>query len=69
MPSDTAKRIVKLAKSYGFKLIRQKRHLIFQDDSGTMLVTSMSCSDKRALKNVEQTIKRLLANNDSNHSG
>jgi predicted RNA binding protein YcfA (HicA-like mRNA interferase family) len=69
MPSDTSRRIVKLAESYGFKLIRQKRHLIFKHSSGKVLTTSLTCSDRRALKNVEATIKNLLANHDSNHSG
>lgn len=69
MRSDVSRRIVQLAESYGFKLIRQKRHFIFKNPCGKILVTSASCSDKRALKNVEHTIKRILASNDSTHSG
>ena len=68
MTSDTAKRIIKLAKSYGFTLVRQKRHLIFKHPSGKIITTSKSSSDKRALKNIESTIKNLILNHDSNHS-
>ena len=67
MPSDTTKRIVELAKSYGFTLLRQKRHLIFKHSSGKIIATSRTSSDNRALKNIESTIKKLILNNDSNH--
>lgn len=67
MPSDTTKRIVELAKFYGFTLLRQKRHLIFKHSSGKIIATSRTASDKRALKNIESTIKKLILNNDSNH--
>jgi predicted RNA binding protein YcfA (HicA-like mRNA interferase family) len=67
MPSDTARRIVKLAESYGFKLVRRNKHLVFKHTSGKMLVTSFTCSDGRALRNVESNIKQILSNNDSDH--
>jgi predicted RNA binding protein YcfA (HicA-like mRNA interferase family) len=67
MPSDVSKRIVQLAKSYGFTLVRQKRHLIFKHSSGKILATSFTCSDRRALKNIESTIKQLLLKNDSSY--
>lgn len=67
MSSDTTKRIVELAKSYGFTLLRQKRHFIFKHSSGKIITTSRTASDKRALKNIESTIKKLILTNDSNH--
>jgi predicted RNA binding protein YcfA (HicA-like mRNA interferase family) len=68
MKTDARKKIFNLAKAYGFELVRQKKHYVFVHKSGARLVTSRSCSDFRALKNVETTIKKLLLNNDSNHS-
>lgn len=67
MSSDTTRRIVELAKSYGFTLLRQRRHLIFKHSSGKIITTARSASDKRALKNIESTIKKLILTNDSNH--
>jgi len=65
----TNKKLIALAKKYGFKLIRQKKHYIFRNDKGLQLVTAKSPSDVRALQNIEATIKRLLQNNDnSNHT-
>ena len=65
----TNKKLIALAKKYGFKLIRQKNHYIFRSDTGLQLVTAKSPSDSRALKNIEATIKRLLQNDDnSNHT-
>lgn len=62
---DTTKRIVALAKSYNFKLIRQNKHLIFRHESGAQVVTSASCADWRALKNVEANIKHALRKHES----
>jgi len=67
MASDTTRRIVELAKSYGFTLLRQKRHLIFKHSSGKVITTSRTSGDKRALKNIESTIKKLLSTNDSTY--
>jgi len=67
MSSDTTKRIVELVKSYGFTLLRQKRHLIFKHSSGKVITTSRTSSDKRALKNIESTIKKLILNNGSSY--
>ena len=65
---DATKRIVALAKSYDFKLIRQNKHLIFRHESGAQVVTSASCADWRALKNVETNIKQALLKHNANHT-
>lgn len=65
---DTTKRIVALAKSYNFKLIRQSKHLIFRHECGAQVVTSASCNDHRALKNVETNIKHALLKHNANHT-
>lgn len=59
------KEVMKLASSYGFKLLRSRKHMIFKHESGARLVTGASISDRRALKNIESNIKKLLSNNDS----
>ena len=59
------KEVIKLASSYGFKLLRSRKHMIFKHESGARLVTGASISDRRALKNIESDIKKLLSNNDS----
>lgn len=59
-----AKEVIKLASRYGFKLMRSRKHMIFKHESGVRLVTGASISDKRALKNIESNIKKLLSNND-----
>jgi len=68
MKTDTRNKIFALARSYGFELVRQKKHFVFVHKSGARLVTSQSCSDWRALKNVEANIKKILSKHDSNHS-
>ena len=59
------KEVIKLASSYGFKLLRSRKHMIFKHESGARLVTGASISDWRALKNIESDIKKILSNNDS----
>lgn len=65
---DVTKRIVALAQSYDFKLIRQNKHLVFRHESGAQVVTSSSCTDRRALKNVETNIKHALLKHNANHT-
>lgn len=68
MKNEIKSRVMKLAKSYGFELLRSKKHLIFKHESGIRLVTGKSISDYRALKNIESNIKKLLSNHDQpNH--
>lgn len=45
--------------------MRSRKHMIFKHKSGARLVTGASISDKRALKNIESDIKKILSNNDS----
>ena len=65
---DVTKRIIALAESYNFKLIRQSKHLIFRHECGAQLTTSKSCTDRRALKNVEANIKQILLKHNANHT-
>lgn len=55
-----AKPLVEAAGRYGFTLLRRNKHLVFKHPSGAMLVTSATASDKRAIKNLEQSAKRIL---------
>lgn len=64
MKGEINSRVIKLANSYGFELIRSKKHLVFKHKSGVRLVTGKSISDNRALKNIESSIKKLLSNHD-----
>jgi hypothetical protein len=57
---DNRRAVVELAAKYGFVLHRETKHYIFKHASGKILVTSKSSMDKRLLKNVEGTIKRIL---------
>lgn len=65
---DATKRIIALARSYNFKLIRQKKHMVFRHDCGATLVTSASCGDWRSLKNVEANIKQILLKHGADHT-
>lgn len=58
---DNRRAVVELAAKYGFVLHRETKHYIFKHTSGKILVTSKSSMDKRLLKNVEGTIKRILS--------
>jgi predicted RNA binding protein YcfA (HicA-like mRNA interferase family) len=53
--------IINLAKRYGFVLHREKKHFIFKDAAGRTMVCGKTISDRRALKNIEQEIKRILS--------
>jgi predicted RNA binding protein YcfA (HicA-like mRNA interferase family) len=58
---DNRRDLLKLTKQYGFVLHRKNKHYVFKHSSGKTLVCSTSCTDWRALKNVERDIKRLLS--------
>lgn len=57
---DNRRAVIELAGKYGFVLYRETKHYVFRHASGKTLVTSKSSLDKRLLKNVESTIKRIL---------
>jgi len=64
------KTIVSFVERYGFKLMRQRKHLIFIHHTGARLVTSKSASDFRALNKIKSDIHKLLQINDkSNYTG
>jgi hypothetical protein len=48
----------KLMKEKGFTLIRSGKHNIWRDKTGLQIVTSVSPSDHRTLKNLEASIKK-----------
>ena len=52
------KALVDLAKEYGFHLVRQKKHLVFQNAAGRIVVMSTSSCSSRALKNFRSQLKR-----------
>jgi predicted RNA binding protein YcfA (HicA-like mRNA interferase family) len=56
-----AKALVEAAKKYGFVLHRRNKHLIFKHPSGAILVSSATASDWRAVRNLEQNAKKILA--------
>jgi predicted RNA binding protein YcfA (HicA-like mRNA interferase family) len=58
---DNRRAIIALAKKHGFVLHRETKHYVFKHPSGKTLVTSKSSLDKRLLRNIESTIKRLLS--------
>ena len=45
-------------KEKGFTLIRSGKHNIWRDKTGLQIVTSVSPSDHRTLKNLEASIKK-----------
>jgi hypothetical protein len=52
--------IIALAKRYGFVLHRQTKHFVFKDAEGRTMVCGKTISDRRALKNIESELKRIL---------
>jgi predicted RNA binding protein YcfA (HicA-like mRNA interferase family) len=55
-----AKPLVEAARRKGFVLVRRNKHLVFKHESGVILVTSATVSDRRALQNMEKQMLRLL---------
>ena len=46
--------------SYGFALKRSNKHRVWQHASGAIVTTGSTCSDWRAVRNIERDIKRVL---------
>lgn len=59
--NDDKRALFALTKKHGFSLHRESKHYIFKHSSGKILVAAKTVSDRRALKNVERDIKRVLA--------
>ena len=56
------KLVYELARKYGYKLIRSKKHLIWQHSiTGAIVTTAKSASDHRAMKNQEKRFMRFAA--------
>ena len=61
--------ISKLAQDYGFGLKRQRKHMVWQHVvSGYIVTTSKTCSDSRALRNIESNFKKVSKLSISNSS-
>jgi predicted RNA binding protein YcfA (HicA-like mRNA interferase family) len=52
--------IVQIAKSHGFHLLRQRKHLVFAHPSGARVVTSLTPGCHRAMANIERTFIKVL---------
>ena len=50
----TRKKINKMAKEYGFFLVRSKKHKVWRNASGVTIVTGSSPSDRNAERNIEK---------------
>ena len=49
-----------LIKTYGYEMIRQKKHFVFKHTTtGQLFVCSKSSSDYRYLRNIERDLKKL----------
>ena len=54
------KKALELIRSYGYQLIREKKHFVFKHQTtGRVFVCSKSASDHRALRNIERDLKKL----------
>lgn len=57
-PMNMKTALKNLMNENGFTLIRCGKHNIWKDKNGLQIVTSVSPSDHRTLKNIEATIKK-----------
>jgi len=48
---------IKLARQYGAKLVRSKKHNVFRDSAGHQITAPKTTSDFRAIKNFEAELK------------
>lgn len=56
----TLRQIVRLLRSAGWTLVRQRKHKVFRSPDGFTLTASVSPSDgSRAAKNVVATLRRM----------
>lgn len=54
------KEVMALIKSYGYEMVRQKKHFVFKHTtSGQVFVCSKTASDYRSLRNIERDLKKL----------
>lgn len=49
---------IRIAKSYGYVLIRMKNHLIFQHANGHQVVSPRTTRDTRDIKNFTSDLRR-----------
>jgi len=56
----------KLMKEYGFKIFRQKKHLVWRDDFGNQIITPVSPSDNyRMIENLKNRLNKIRNENKS----
>ena len=48
----------KLAESYGFELVRMRKHLIWRHPSGVQVVSAATASDRRAMQQFRRDLQR-----------
>lgn len=49
---------IRIARKYGFELVRDRKHLIFKHPNGSVVTASNTPSDPRGSKNFELRLKR-----------
>lgn len=49
---------INIARSFGYVLIRERKHLVFQHPNGHQVVMSKTSSCPRSMKNVVSLLKR-----------
>jgi predicted RNA binding protein YcfA (HicA-like mRNA interferase family) len=52
--------IEKIARSHGFQLVRQRKHLVFAHPSGARVVTSLTPGCHRAMANIERSFIKAM---------
>lgn len=63
--SSQKKEYIKLAKQYGFVLVRTKKHAVFKHRTGAMVVCPGTPSDsRRGLRQFHKDIKLALRRNN-----
>jgi len=51
---------IRMARKYGFELVRDKKHLVFKHPNGGVVIASNTASDPRGTKNFELRLKRAI---------
>ena len=60
--TSTEKKIAALLREHRFKLVRQTKHLVYQEPGGRVFVCAATASDWRATENQLTILKRVIAN-------
>lgn len=49
----------KQLRAAGFRVVREKKHKVWRDDTGLTIISPKSHSDHRAAENLAATLRRL----------